>query len=139
MHVNSELCFTGCGRGISNSSTILYINLSQIGISKRNPREKKISDLWSRLQAYIVYILYRSLTPMAYICCSPSDVSIDDRHWYLQTNPHLAEVASLCGVNQNIWASCNEILLNLIYSFDMWVAPTQDNQNTRLKRIFNVN
>lgn len=38
----------------------------------------------------------------------------------------------------NIWASYNEISLNLIYSFDVWVAPSWDNQNTQQKRSFNI-
>lgn len=38
----------------------------------------------------------------------------------------------------NNWASCNEIPLELNYSFDVWVDPLWDNQNTRQRQIFNV-
>lgn len=38
----------------------------------------------------------------------------------------------------NIWASCEKISWNFIYSFDIWVAPTVGNQNSQQKRISNV-
>lgn len=42
-------------------------------------------------------------------------------------------------IQSNIWASCEKIFWNLFnYSFNVWVAPTLGNQNSKRKRIFYV-